>query len=102
MANKVVSELTIPEKLSFPLKHKNRDKREFWTEEVVEKLLKNEDIKQKNTKVFIKKALKSIKDFVKANRTSKERFAEQAICTGNNSVMPLEHNYNTYSIDLYA
>ena len=63
MANKVVSELTIPEKLSFPLKHKNRDKREFWTEEVVEKLLKNEDIKQKNTKVFIKKALKSIKDF---------------------------------------
>ena len=48
------------------------------------------------------KLIKSIKDFVKANRTSKERFAEQAICTGNNSVMPLEHNYNTYSIDLYA
>jgi len=63
MANKVVNELQVPEKLSFPLKHKNRDKREFWTEEVVEKLLKNEDTKQKNTKVFIKKAVKSIKDF---------------------------------------
>jgi len=63
MANKVVSELIVPEKLSFPLKHKNRDNKDFWTEEVVEKLLKNEDIKQKNTKVFIKKALKSIKDF---------------------------------------
>ena len=63
MANKVVSELAVPEKLSFPLKHKNRDNKDFWTEEVVEKLLKNEDIKQKNTKVFIKKALKSIKEF---------------------------------------
>lgn len=48
------------------------------------------------------KLIKYIKDFVKENRTSKERFAEQAICTGNDSVMPLEHNYNTYSIDLYA
>lgn len=48
------------------------------------------------------KLIKSIKDFVKANRTSKKRFAEQAICTGNDSVMPLEHKYNTYSIDLYA
>lgn len=48
------------------------------------------------------KLIKYIKDFVKENRTSKERFAEQAICTGNDSVMPLEHTYNTYSIDLYA
>lgn len=48
------------------------------------------------------KLIKCIKDFVQANRTSKERFAEQAICTGNNFAMHLEHNYNTYSIDLYA